>query len=57
MTTRDEIGNPLVSSWMVNGEPFTETAFTVTEPLYEITLIQSDTLNLANSEAIKRKVL
>lgn len=55
--TQDEIGNPLVSNWMVNGEPFTETAFTVTEPLYEITLIQSDTLNLVNSEAIKRKVL
>ncbi len=56
-STQDAMGNPLTSKWIVNGETISETSFTAREPMVEIMLVQNDSLRLANSEALTRKVL
>lgn len=56
-TNQDAMGHPVHSTWIVNGLVISETSFIVNEPIYTITLVQNDSLGLANSEASIRKVL
>lgn len=56
-TNQDAMGHTVHSTWIVNGMVVSETSLIVSDPMYVISLVQNDSLGLANSEASIRKVI
>ncbi len=56
-SNRDEDGDALRSSWLINGEEVSQPVFEATERKYTITLIQDDGRGLSNSVMQKDRIL